>query len=278
MLSTNERDEILRLTELPPDKAIPRLGWFMVDINRATDESRQISRQEILRFPEWRSILSERLESLSQVKTPPDLFGRNWERLRLKGEFTKRIDEARLAGFHARIEQAEIMDLLSMLDTPEATLVIAPYLFDHSIQYMHSPDQPIGAPNSVALSVIKKLPVPEKPIFKVKYPDEDVKLRAWKEWWLRVAPAFGAEPPVSVNASRAEVALLNSKAHPSGEKLKELRSPAISAPLQSNVAAPAGGEDDRSPTAIKPQWVWGGALFLVAMAFVLVSRMWKGPP
>ena len=257
-LSPNERDEILRLKELPPDQAIPRFGWYMVRINRATEESRQLARQEILRSPEWRIILSERLESLSQVKTPPDLFGRNWERLWHKSEMTERIDEARLAGFHARIEQAEIIDLLSMLDTPEAALVIAPYLFDQSIQYWHSPDQLMDAPNSIALSAIKMLPVPEKPIFKVKYPDEDVMLRAWREWWVRMAPAFGAEAPRSAEASRAEVALLNSKARPDTAKLKELIDSAIPPPTQitTSLKNPVSADED-SVTAV---WVWGGSL------------------
>ena len=56
------------LKELPAEEAIPRIGWFMSDINRPTDESRKLGRELILQFPEWRRILSEKLSRLRRSR------------------------------------------------------------------------------------------------------------------------------------------------------------------------------------------------------------------
>ena len=180
---------------------------------------------------------------------------------------------------HARMTQYEILWLLERLDTPEAALLVSPYLFDRSPYFKYSPDQPLGALNSFAAGTLDKMPLQDKPVYSVPFPGGNERVRAWQEWWIRMAPVFGAEAPASVNASRAEVALLNSKAHPNEEKLKELRTAATSVPQHSEVTVLVDEGDANGPIPIRPQWVWFGALCFVALAFILVFRMWKkGPP
>ena len=103
-------DLVLNLKDLPAEQAIPRIGWFMSHLNRPTAESQRIGRQEILKFPEWRKILSDKLEALSQIKTPPDLFGPDWRRLSMSREMAKQRDDAKWGGFKARSAQGRFLN------------------------------------------------------------------------------------------------------------------------------------------------------------------------
>ena len=177
-------------------------------------------------------------------------------------EMAERRDNARWAGFEARRAQDEIFELLVLLKTPEAALLISPYLFDTSLGFTPDGCLMAGAPNSMALSKIHKLPVPEKPTFKVLYPDHDTLLRAWQEWWLRMAPAFDAEPPSAITVTRAEVVALNAKVHPDPKKLEELMATAVVRPF-----APVVPDTADVPQTPGPIWLW----ILPAMLLCLVA-------
>ena len=78
-----------------------------------------------------------------------------------------------------------------------------------------------------------------------------------------MAPAFGAEPPKSINALPSEVALLNSKARPDTAKLKELIDSATPPPTQitTPLKNPVSADEDN----VNAVWVWGGSLSLLAV-------------
>ena len=72
-LTESERAEILQLGELSVERAIPRLGWLMVE--RRSEEVRQLAREIILGYPDWRDFISDRLASAAQFQLPAELFG-----------------------------------------------------------------------------------------------------------------------------------------------------------------------------------------------------------
>lgn len=275
-LTPVEREKIVNLKELAPEVAIPQLAWYM--LKRSNVESRRLAREVIMSFQDWRNIVAETLDSLSQVKTPPDLLGPHWETSSRAAKISKGIDEASYAGFVARRAQAEIFDMLSLFDNSEAVLLLIPYLFDQSLQFMHSSDQMAGAPQHMVLSVLGTMNLPRKPVFKVIYPSTEEQLRAWREWWLRMAPAFGAESPASINASRAEVALLVAKAHPDESKIKELLATSPSEPVDAAATPAVDGEGDRGRNSRNHQWAWLAAVCLAIAAFIFTFRLWEKVP
>ena len=82
-----------------------------------------------------------------------------------------------------------------------------------------------------------------------------------------MAPAFGAEPPSGITATRAEVMALNAKARPDPKRIEELIAAAIATPLAAILP-----DTTDVPQTPYPIWLW----IMLAMLLLLLATAMYG--
>ena len=286
-LNEVERAELDRIKSLPPERAFNHLGWIM--FNRRHPEAQKLIRQLILEIPNWPTFLVKELDALAKVKTPRELFGPDYDtyisrmgpgRAPLPAAFKNMdydamchlIGKTDRTALDAYLSQQQIFSVLSVLDRPEAALLIIPFLFDRRPDLVHSFDSGTISPEAMARIALGRMNLPGKPFKKLPNHtyEELVELPVWQEWWLRMAPVFGAESPGTITATREEVAALNAKAKVDPAKVEAAAVAFAKAPSLPIDTLPA------NPPPDDLRWViWSLGLVLATIVAVMVVRSKK---
>lgn len=77
-LTDEQREELSQFRQLPASEAIPKLSSLITGPKVSNKAVYELARETILGFPGWANFLQAELARFGYPKTPPELFGPDW--------------------------------------------------------------------------------------------------------------------------------------------------------------------------------------------------------